>query len=69
MSPTAVWIRGLHEAWSRMDPGTNVAKYIESYLLVQVRTILHCARLTLDLRETSVQRPTLSCLHTRNKLV
>ena len=32
-----VWIRGLFEAWSRMDRGTDVAKFVQSYLYVQVK--------------------------------
>ncbi|KAJ3525734.1 hypothetical protein NM688_g8360 [Phlebia brevispora] len=32
----AVWIRGLHEAWTRMDPTSAPAKYIEAYLYVQL---------------------------------
>ena len=33
----AVWIRGLHEAWSRLDSKSSAAVFIESYLYVQVR--------------------------------
>lgn len=34
------YIRGLHEAWSRMDKGSDLAKFIESYVMVQVSNTL-----------------------------
>ncbi|KAJ3551608.1 hypothetical protein NM688_g4606 [Phlebia brevispora] len=35
----AVWIRGLHEAWTRMDPAFDSAKFIEAYLYVQFNAL------------------------------
>ncbi|KAJ3551607.1 hypothetical protein NM688_g4605 [Phlebia brevispora] len=32
-----VWIRGLHEAWTRIDPESEAAKFINAYLNVQAR--------------------------------
>lgn len=31
-----VWIRGLYESWLRMNPSSDAAKFVQSYLYVQV---------------------------------
>ncbi|KAI0073768.1 hypothetical protein K474DRAFT_1677636 [Panus rudis PR-1116 ss-1] len=39
-----LFIRGLYEAWSRFSPDSDVAKLIQSYLLVQFNAILDFAK-------------------------
>ncbi|CAL1698304.1 unnamed protein product [Somion occarium] len=37
---TGTYIRGLHEAWSRLDKNSDLAKLIQSYILVQYNALL-----------------------------
>ncbi|KAF7790169.1 hypothetical protein EIP86_001121 [Pleurotus ostreatoroseus] len=34
-----IWIRGLYEAWTRMDPTSSAAKYLKAYFYVQFNAL------------------------------
>ncbi|KAK7688550.1 hypothetical protein QCA50_008088 [Cerrena zonata] len=40
----AIFIRGLHEAWSRMAKDSNLAQLIQSYVIVQYNALLDLAK-------------------------
>ncbi|KAK7688545.1 hypothetical protein QCA50_008083 [Cerrena zonata] len=40
----AIFIRGLHEAWSRMDKNSDLAQFIQSYVIVQYNALLDLAQ-------------------------
>ncbi|CAL1698178.1 unnamed protein product [Somion occarium] len=42
------YIRGLHEAWSRLDKNSDLAKLIQSYVLVQYNALLDLAKSPSD---------------------